>query len=150
MMIWALSQGKPRSWDVARQWSRWCVALIILVAAQPIGAAEFALAPGQNVVGELGRYVVKPGDVFPDIARHFDVGYTALVTANPGVDPWAPPAGREITIPALHILPDGARQGIVINLAQWRLFYFPPGGDRVETYPLGLGIIGRKTPVGTT
>ena len=152
-MIWALSQGRRRGRDVARRWSRWCVAaigLIAVLAALPAAAAEYAFAPGQQVIGELGRYVVKQGDVFPDIARHFDVGYTALVAANPGVDPWAPGAGREITIPSVYILPDAPRQGIVINLAQWRLFYFPTGGDRVETYPLGLGIIGRKTPLGST
>lgn len=116
----------------------------------PTAAAEYALAPGQRVIGDLSRHVIKQGDVFPEIARHFDVGYTALVAANPGVDPWLPGAGREITIPSLYILPDAPPQGIVVNLAQWRLFYFPPGGDRVETYPLGLGIIGRKTPLGTT
>ena len=149
-MIWALSQGRRRRCDVARRWSRWCSAAIVLIAALPAAAAEFALAPGQQVIGDLGRYVVKQGDVLPDIARHFDVGYTALVTANPGVDPWSPSPGREITIPSLYILPDAPRQGIVVNLAQWRLFYFPPGGDRVETYPLGLGIIGRKTPLGAT
>ncbi len=152
-MIWALSQGRRRACEVARRWSGWCSAAIALacaLAGLPAAAAEYALAPGQQVIGELGRYVVNQGDVFPDIARHFDVGYTALVTANPGVDTWSPGAGREITIPSLYILPDAPRQGIVINLAQWRLFYFPPGSDRVETYPLGLGIIGKKTPLGAT
>ena len=152
-MIWARSQGSGRGCEVARQWSRWCAAAIVLIsalAALPAAAAEYPLAPGQQVIGELGRYVVRQGDLFPDIARRFDVGYTALVAANPGVDTWAPTAGREITIPSLHILPDAPRQGIVVNLAQWRLFYFPPSGDRVDTYPLGLGIIGRKTPLGTT
>ncbi len=126
------------------------IVLLMTLVAMPAAAAEYALAPGQKVIGDLGRYVIRQGDVFPDIARRFDVGYTALVAANPGVDPWVPPVGHAITIPSLYILPDAPPRGIVINLAQWRLFYFPPGGDRVVTYPLGLGVIGRTTPLGAT
>jgi L,D-transpeptidase ErfK/SrfK len=118
--------------------------------APPAAVKEFALAADQSVVGEVRHYVVQQGDVFPDIARRFGVGYTALVTANPGVDPWAPGAGREITIPSLYILPKAPRHGIVLNLAQWRLFYFPPGGNRVESFPVGLGKIGKTTPLGAT
>jgi L,D-transpeptidase ErfK/SrfK len=125
-------------------------AALSAVAAPPVAAAEFAVAPGQTAVGDLVPYVVKTGDLFPDIARRFDVGYTELVAANPGVDPWAPGAGRTVTIPGLFILPNAPHQGIVINLAQSRLFYFPPGGDRVETYPLGIGMIGKTTPLGMT
>jgi L,D-transpeptidase ErfK/SrfK len=124
--------------------------LVALLGATPVRAAEYALAPGQSAAGEIGRYVVRNGDVFPDIARRFDLGYTALAAANPGVDPWVPPTGQAITIPALYVLPDAPHRGIVVNLAQWRLFYFPPGGGRVETYPLGLGVIGLTTPLGTT
>src|SRR5207237_3533558 len=116
--------------------------LISTLAVLPAAAAEYELAPGQKAVGELSRYVVKQGDVFPDIARHCDIGYTELAAANPGVDPWYPGAGREIIIPALHILPEAPRQGIVINLAQWRLFYFTTGGDRVSSFSLGLGVFG--------
>lgn len=151
-MAWALSQGGGRGrWYALRRW-RWCpVAAVLLIAlATPAAAAEYALSPAQQAVGEIGRYVTKQGDVFPDIARHFDIGYTALVSANPGVDPWVPGVGRTITIPSLFILPDAPRRGIVINLAQWRLFYFPPEGNRVFTFPLGLGVIGRKTPLGAT
>src|SRR5260370_39951482 len=124
-MIGALSQGRERSIGVARWWLRGGSAALVVMsglAAMPAAAAEYALPPGQKVViGELGRYVVQRGDVFPDIARRFDVGYTALVAANPGVDPWLPRAGRELTIPSLYVLPDAPHQGIVLNLAQWRL-----------------------------
>src|SRR5918912_537228 len=95
-----------------------CAALATLSAH----AAEYPIGPDQQMIGEIRRYTVKDGEVFPDIARHFDLGYTELVAANPGIDPWYPGAGREIIIPALHVLPDAPQQGIVINLAQWRLF----------------------------
>ena len=94
--------------------------------------------------------MVQPGEGLNDIARKFDLGYTALAAANPGVDQFSPGVGRRLIIPALYVLPDAPRRGIVINLAQYRMFYFPPGGDRVETYPLGLGVIGKKTPLGAT
>lgn len=118
--------------------------------AAPGAAEDFALVGGQEAVGAVGHYVVRPGDVFPDIARRFDVGYTELVTANPGIDPWLPGSGREIAIPGLYVLPKAPHEGIVVNLAQWRLFYFPPGGGAVETHPVGLGVVGRRTPIGRT
>lgn len=116
----------------------------------PAGATEFTLAPGQGAVGDLQRHVVQRGDVFPDIARHYDLGYTALAAANPRIDPWVPPLGQAVTIPSFYVLPDAPHQGIVINLGQWRLFYFPPGGGRVMTFPIGLGVTARMTPLGTT
>ena len=152
-MIWALSQGRERGGGAVRCRSRWylpALALITVLTLLPAAAAEYELAPGQKAVGELRRYVIRQGDVFPDIARHFDIGYTELAAANPGIDPWYPGVGREIVIPSLHLLPDAPRKGIVINLAQWRLFYFSPGGDRLVTFPLGLGVIGKKTPLGAT
>jgi L,D-transpeptidase ErfK/SrfK len=132
-----------------RQWLA-ATTLLATTAASPTLAAEYPIGLDQQMVGEIRRYTVREGEVLADIARHFDVGYTALVLANPGVDPWLPGAGREVTIPALYILPDAPHQGVVINLAQWRLYYFPPGGGRVETFPLGLGVIGKKTPLGVT
>ena len=151
-MIATLSQHLERSGGSARNRSRCCaIALFAWSAlAVPAVAAEYPIAPGQKVVGQIGEYVVQPGEGLNDIARKFDVGYTALAAANPGVDQFVPGVGRRLIIPSQYVLPDGPRQGVVINLAQWRLFYFPPGGDRVETYPLGLGIIGRKTPLGAS
>ncbi len=93
-------------------------------------------------------------DTFADIARRFDVGYDELVRANPGVDPWLPGEGTRIVLPTQWVLPDAPREGIVVNVAAMRLFYFPKpakGGQRVVvTYPIGIGKVGWATPVGTT
>ena len=133
-------------------WRRVLAASLVTaaLAAAPAAAAEFALAPGQNAVGEVGRHTVTEGAVFADIARRADVGYTTLVTANPGIDPWQPGVGSRLRIPALHILPDAPHRGIVLNLGQYLLFYYPPGGGRVLAYPIGIGVIGWKTPFGAT
>jgi L,D-transpeptidase ErfK/SrfK len=152
-MKWTPSPQYRRAWRAAARWYNRLLPVLLGVAALsavPALAAEFPLVPDQTVVGQLQYYIVKKGEVFGDIARRFDVGYTELVEANPGVDPWLAPPGTRITIPSLYILPAAPRRGIVLNLAQYRLFYFPPGGREFYTYPLGVGIIGWGTPLGTT
>ncbi len=88
-------------------------------------------------------------DTFSDIGRIYDVGYREMMAANPTVDPWLPRDGTEIVVPTSFVLPEGPREGVVINLAELRLYYFPKGEDRVITYPLGIGREGWNTPTGT-
>ncbi len=134
-----------------RERKGWAV-LGFWIAAAPATAmaAEYPLAPDQAVVGEIGAYVTREQDILLDVARDYDLGFTQLMAANPGIDPWLPGAGRRITLPSRYILPDAPREGIVINLAARRLFYFPPNGGHVETYPVGIGVIGNSTPLGAT
>ena len=127
-----------------------CADKVAEPAHDPVVAHVFALTSGQAAIGTLDVYVTHGDDSLLDLARRFDLGYTQLVTANPGVDPWLPGAGRRVTVPSLYLLPGGPRRGIVINLAQNRLYYFPPGGGMVETYPIGVGVEGHATPLGTT
>src|SRR5437763_8737244 len=108
-MIWALSEGKARG----KGWSRLYLAAVLLISAaavRPSAAGEYPLAPGQKVIGEIRQYVVQPGEGMNDIARKFDIGYTALAAANPGVDQFAPGVGRRLIIPSLYILADTPRQ----------------------------------------
>ena len=66
--------------------------------------------------------------------------------SNPGVDPWLPGAGTEVILPTRFILPPGPREGIVINLAEYRLYYYPKGRNVVYTFPLGIGREGWGSP----
>ena len=126
----------------------------------PLGEAthRFLLAPGQDVVGQVQVTVAKHEDTFADLARRFNVGYAELVRANPGVDSWLPGDGTEIVLPTEFILPDVPREGLVLNLAQMRLYYFPEpkkdapkdGPIEVVTHPIGIGKVGWATPEGTT
>jgi len=124
----------------------------------PLPLAEathrFFVAPDQDVVGQVQVTVARHEDTFADIARRFNVGYTELVRANPGVDPWLPGEGTEIVLPTEFVLPDAPREGLVLNLAQMRLFYFPKpkqeGPVEVITHPIGIGKVGWATPEGTT
>ncbi len=121
----------------------------------PVATHHFEIdAAHDDVVGQIQITVASQADTLSDIARRFNVGYEEIVRANPGVDPWIPGEGREIVVPTQFVLPSGPRQGIVINIAAMRLFYFPPAkkGEKqvVYTHPIGIGKVGWSTPEGTT
>lgn len=120
----------------------------------PVPTHRFEVTEQEDVVGVLQLTVVGKDDTLSDIARRFNVGYEEIVRANPGVDPWLPGAGREIVVPTRFILPNAPRQGVVINVAAMRLYYYPPRrqGEKqvVYTHPIGIGKVGWATPEGTT
>ncbi len=121
----------------------------------PLASHEFNFDPARDdVVGTLQVITVNKDDTLSDIARRFNLGYEEIVSANPSVDPWLPKAGTPIVIPTQFVLPDAPRQGIVINLAAMRMFYFPKAKagepQRVITHPLGIGRVEWKTPEGIT
>jgi L,D-transpeptidase ErfK/SrfK len=120
------------------------------IEARARPANTFALASGQAEVGSVGIYVTRAQDTLLHIARAYDVGYTQLMAANPEIDPWHPVEGQRVVVPSRYLLPNGPRRGIVVNLAQQRLFYFPDDGRSVETYPIAVAAEGQSTPTGTT
>ena len=123
----------------------------LLSAASPAVAAEFALASGDTAIGSVTVYDTVAGDTLMDVARSQDLGFTQLMAVNRGVNPWMPGVGRQITLPNFYLLPNAPRRGIVIDLAAERLYYFPPDKSTVvESYPIGIGVLGAVTPVGTT
>jgi L,D-transpeptidase ErfK/SrfK len=102
-----------------------------------------------SLIGSLGKYQVAAGESLIEVARKFDLGFIAIADANPGVDPWIPPAGTLVAIPTAWILPDlTSRTGIVINIPEFRLYFFTKKPGSVVTFPLGIGDQGRDTPVG--
>ena len=103
--------------------------------------------PRSTIIGKPRRHVAKSKDTLLDIARLHHLGYREIVHANPGVDPWLPGAASRITIPAQWILPRGPREGLVLNIAEMRLYYYLPG-SRVMTFPLGVSVDGQETPAG--
>jgi L,D-transpeptidase ErfK/SrfK len=122
---------------------------------EPLATHQFEIdAESDQVIGQLQITRVQGEDTLPDIARRFNLGYEEIVRANPGVDPWLPGEGREIVVPTQYVLPNAPREGLVINLAQLRMFYFPKAKEgepqRVITHPIGIGKVGWQTPEGTT
>lgn len=120
---------------------------------EPIEANEFVLhSDRQSVVGAPQILFSNETDTLSQIARDYGLGFDELVSANPTVDPWLPGAGTPILLPTQFVLPDAPREGVVLNIASKRLFYFPPVDDdgerRVLTYPIGIGRVGWETPLG--
>lgn len=110
-------------------------------------ALTFPLVPGQNIIGKVQAITVGQDTNITHIAQRYDVGYYELVEANQhkNIDHLKP--GDQLIIPSKDILPDVPREGIVVNLAAMRLYYFPPNAHEVLTFPVGIGRAGWKTPV---
>ena len=121
----------------------------------PIATHAFPYDPKTiGVVGVLQVTHSRHEDTLADIARRFNLGFDEVVRANPGVDPWLPGEGTRIVLPTQFVLPDAPAEGLVVNVAALRMFYFPKpkkGEQRVVmTFPIGIGKIGWATPIGTT
>ncbi len=89
------------------------------------------------LVGAVDRVYAKYEDTLAAIGDRHSLGYLELLFANPGVDPWLPGEETPIILPSRFILPAGAREGIVINLAEFRLYHYKD--NSVTTYPVGVG-----------
>jgi L,D-transpeptidase ErfK/SrfK len=123
---------------------------------QPAAAAVYEIDPdgGVGLFGREERVVTVFQDTLYEIARRFSLGSEEIVRVNPGIDPWLPGAGKEIVIPGQRVLPSGPREGIVVNLPEHRLYYYPkpkPGQKPVViTYPVSIGKMDWHTPLGRT
>lgn len=123
--------------------------------AEPLAMHTFPYDPKTTaVVGTLQATIANEEDTLADIARRFNLGYDEVINANPGVDPWLPKGGTRIVLPTQFVLPDAPHEGVVVNLAALRMYYFPKpakGAQRtVITVPIGIGMVGWATPEGTT
>jgi L,D-transpeptidase ErfK/SrfK len=130
-------------------------ALLAIAGADRAPATVYTLSSKDApVVGEDQSVETVYQDTLYDLARKYSLGSEELIRVNPGVDPWLPGAGRKLTVPGRHILPPGPREGIVVNLPEHRLYYYPKpkrgGPIEVITYPVSIGKMDWRTPLGTT
>lgn len=127
-------------------------AALLAITSLPAAAATYPLPPpGESVIGAVGYETSVEEDTLVDIARRHRLGYEEIVLANPGLDRWLPGEGRPVMLPTRFILPAAPREGIVVNLAEFRLYYYPrpvaPGAPRVvETFAVSAGREDWKTP----
>ena len=132
--------------------------LITLLLLSSLGALhsaramDYPLPPaGSRLIGQNQTYTIQEGDnKLQTIARRFNTAAQVILETNNTIAPVNPAPGIVITIPSQMLLPDTPREGIVVNLAELRLYYFPPGQNIVQVYPLGIGQLGLETPVTTT
>lgn len=128
---------------------------LVLAYAPGAPAVIWPLADGADVIGEITHDRIRDDDTLVSMARMHNIGHWEMRRANPDVDVWLPEPGTQVLVPQVHVLPDAPREGIVINLAEMRLYYFPetwPDTDSpvVSTHPVGVGLLDRATPTGTT
>ena len=142
-----------------RRLAHWLLPCLLSVATAQ--AEEFWIGEGDEVFGEVQVVEARFEDTFVSLARTYNVGFEELKQANPGVDAWLPGAGTKITIPTLYVLPRAPHRGIVVNVAELRLYYFPAdskpppegvpaGSQRVITHPISIGRLDWSTPLGVT
>ena len=134
---------------------RSCGMLVALLGVSGgAAAASFILPPeGTDLVGVPSWVHTRHEDTLMDVARDYSVGYTELKRANPTVDTWIPGDGTRVLLPTRYVLPAGPRDGIIINLPEYRLYYFPKPkqGERAQvvTYPISIGKMDWNSPIGT-
>ena len=131
------------------------IALLLAALSGPCVATVYELTdPRQSVVGEDRRIQTVYEDTLYDLARQYSLGSEELIRVNPGVDPWIPGADKTVLVPGRHILPPAPRKGIVINIAEHRLYYYPkPKRHQPQTvisYPISIGKMDWHTPLGVT
>lgn len=129
---------------------RHLVPVLALATGLAARAETFLLTPGSDLIGALGTVRASYDDTLTDIARRTGLGYEDMLRANPGVDPWLPGVDTEVLLPTQYLLPAGTRQGVLVNIAEYRMYWFTSAGGRpaVATFPVSIGRMDWATPIG--
>ncbi|MBL4589707.1 MAG: L,D-transpeptidase family protein [Alphaproteobacteria bacterium] len=122
-----------------------CLSVVGLLAS-----AQAYAAPEITSIGQMRQVRAKYEDTLVHMARANNIGFIEIRAANPHLDPWIPGEGANVIIPTMHILPDAPHQGIVINLAEMRLYYYQDPEQAPISLPIGIGREGLGTPKGKT
>lgn len=139
--------------SVARRWARAALraTVVLICLGRPAGpAAAVEVAAGDDMIGRVRTYETRDEDTLIDVARLNGLGFVELRAANAAVDAWLPGAGVRLSLPTAHLLPDGPRKGIVVNIGDLRLYRFTAGGASVATYPIGTPRLDKVIPFGET
>jgi len=132
------------------------LALLLLAASSPLLAQQYYLPPhGGDLIGQEEYLIDTNAETLADVARQFGIGHEEIRLANPDVDFWLLPDDVRVLLPRRHILPEAPRDGLVLNVPEMRLYYYPRacGPDEecaVRTFPVSIGQMDWNTPLGTT
>lgn len=127
------------------------VSAFFLLSSNVFATAYHLPSPNDSLIGSIQQLSAGSGDSVITIQQKYDIGYNAVENANPQLNLRRGfQKGEMIEIPTQHLLPNAARKGIVINLPEMRLYYFPEGSHQVFTYPIGIGKIGKTIPITDT
>ena len=122
--------------------------ICLLLGSFQLHAERYILPKnGDSIIGQMSMITTKDSDTFIELARRFGLGFQEMVLANPNIDPWLPGEGTQVVIPTRYILPKTKRVGLVLNLAEMRVYYYPKSSPGyVHTYPISIGKDGWSTP----
>jgi len=128
-----------------------CGTLLFITICSPSWAVTYTLQNrNDSVIGEIISTRAELKDTLLDIARAHSLGYHDIILSNPELDTWMPGEGQEVLLPLQFVLPNADRKGLVLNIPEMRLYYYPESKDngdyQVITYPLGVGRQGWSTP----
>ncbi len=137
-----------------------CLFLVFIVTNAPVMATTYLLPenPNDDVIFDLADgflfATAKQEDTLLDVARRFDIGQNEILLLNKKVDRWLPGAGTQVRLPNFRVLPQTSKTGIILNLPEFRLYYYPPARKNtpkiVITHPISIGRQDWNTPLGTT
>ena len=130
-----------------------CLLAVAVTAPAPAALAAtgiWRVDADQSLVGRTEDYVARFEDTLLDVARRFGMGIAEMQLANPGMDMWLPGEGTAIRLPSRFVLPAAPRAGLVINVPEMRIYYYPKGEPVVHTWPISIGRVGWETPLGET
>ena len=127
--------------------------VLLLHCAFNAAANTYILPPeDQYMVGQIKQITIGRDTTLSDEARNYNVGFNEIRLANAGIDPWLPQNNSKIRLPTQHLLPDTQRKGIVLNVPEMRLYYYPDLIDDqvpvVITHPVSIGRGEWETPLG--
>lgn len=108
---------------------------------------DYTIVPGHNVIGEEQTYNISADGTttLEYVAAEYSLGLSNMIEANPNVDPIVPKKGTTLIIPTKLLLPPTVHEGVIINSAEMRLYYFH--GNKVTVFPIGIGQLGKGTPI---
>jgi L,D-transpeptidase ErfK/SrfK len=132
-----------------------CLFALAVALVAPVQAETFILPPADvDVVGFMQQVPASREETLLDIARRYDIGQNEILLANPDVDRWLPEDGSRVILPTRYVLPNTERTGLVLNLPEMRLYYYPKANNGetpvVITHPISVGRMDWKTPLGVT
>ena len=120
--------------------------LSVPVSVAAAQAGVWQRGANDSVVGRNQVYIARYEDTLLDIARRFGMGLAEIRLANP----WLPGKGTAVRLPSRFVLPETPRSGLVINVAEMRIYYYPEDDSVVRTWPISIGRVGWETPLGET
>jgi len=126
--------------------------IIVLLLCGNIYASTYSIPfPNNSLIGKTHYLSTSAGDSAITIAKQYDIGFNSIEEANPHLNLTRSfSTNTYVQVPTQHILPNATRQGIVVNLPEMRMYYFPAGTHKVLTYPIGIGKVDKTIPITQT